>query len=98
MFFLFTSASSISSCAVAYLHMPLNALCACWEKLSKAVTKTHNIKWGGSPSKTPVQLCKCRNAAGKQSCILPWLPQFQWEQQTPNRVAGGAEEVKDLLQ
>lgn len=98
MFFLFTSASTISSCAVAHLHTPFNALCARWEKLSKAVTRTQNIKWGGNPRKLPVQIWKCRNAAGKQRCILPWLPRFQWEQQTPNRVAEGAEEVKDLLQ
>lgn len=39
------------------------------EKLSKAVTRTQNIKWGGNPRKIPVQICKCRNAAGKQRCI-----------------------------
>lgn len=98
MFFLFTSVSTIRSCAVAHLHIPFNVICARWEKPSKAVTRTQNTKWGLNPRKTPVQLCKCRNAAEKQRCILPWLPRFQWEQQTPNRVVGGAEEVKDLLQ
>lgn len=34
-FFLFTSASTISRCAVAHLHMLLNALYAQWEKASR---------------------------------------------------------------
>lgn len=44
MVFLFPSVSTISSCAVAHLHKPFNALCAGWEKLSKAATRTQNIK------------------------------------------------------
>lgn len=67
MFFLFTSVSTISSCAVAHLHMLFNVLYAHWEKASKAVTQTQNIKWGGNPRKTPVQFSKCKNAAEKQN-------------------------------
>lgn len=67
MFFLFTSVSTISSCAVAHLHMPFNVLYAHWEKASKAVTWTQNIKWGRNPRKTPVQFSKSKNSAEKQN-------------------------------
>lgn len=64
-FFLFLSVSTISSCAVAHLHMPFNVLYAHWEKASKAVPR--NIKWRGNPSKTPVQFSRCKNTAEKQN-------------------------------
>lgn len=97
MFFLFTSVSTISSCAVAHLHMLFSVLYAHWEKASKAVTRTQNIKWGGNPSKTPVQFSTCKNTAENQN-IYSIVSATISVRTPPNKVVGCAEEVKDLLQ
>lgn len=46
MCFLFTSVSTISSCAVAHLHMPFNVLYAHWEKASKGCNTDTEQKMG----------------------------------------------------
>lgn len=96
-FFLFTSVSTISSCAVAHLHVLFNVLYAHWEKASRAETRTQTMKWGGNPRKTPGQFSKCKYTAEKQNMYSIVAATISVGT-PPNRVVGCAEEVKDLLQ